>query len=288
MIRKRWLALIGAVLGPLTCFGGARADEGIIIIHPGPSAGGVSPEELAAAVNASSAISRAAVRSAFIQTQQIDQDLTSLREIWEAEEGAPVAYLSDADGYVVRLAAAQSGVPLFSQVSSGAASSFASDLQALAEKRINVFATGFGVFGNNNGTGGGWQLRLQSARDDRRRRLSGERPLAARIFLRLQSSFQQRRWQRHRHKHLPVLGLWELPADPKELYPGQHRIRRRSDKLCRHWRWPRQAVFNREPAKRVGECGIRLPDWGRPAYALYHSAGLRDLVPEPCVSRGWP
>ena len=54
----------------------------------------------------------------------------------------------------MRLAAAQSGVPLFSQVSSGAASSFASDLQALAEKRINVFATGFGVFGNNNGTGG--------------------------------------------------------------------------------------------------------------------------------------
>jgi len=43
MIRKRWLALIGAVLGPLTCFGGARADEGIIIIHPGPSAGGGQP-----------------------------------------------------------------------------------------------------------------------------------------------------------------------------------------------------------------------------------------------------
>lgn len=80
--------------------------------------------------------------------------MTALRETKEAEEGASIASVSGADGYAVRLAVAGSDLPLFGPMTADTAAGFASDLQALSEKRINIFAAGFGAFGNNNGTEG--------------------------------------------------------------------------------------------------------------------------------------
>ena len=89
-----------------------------------------------------------------IQNRQIDRHLTELREIKEDEAGATIASLGQ-PRRDLRLADANAHAAFaLGQLPSSTAEAFAADLQALAPKKITLYADGFAAFGSHDGSTG--------------------------------------------------------------------------------------------------------------------------------------